>query len=119
MQEYIECKNENTILRGTLHIPDNVQGKIPVAILFHGFTADRNENRFFMFVDLSRELEKRQIASVRFDFAGSGESDGEFCDMSVSSEIADRNAILNLLLSLDFINTEYIYCWNEYGRSCC
>ena len=44
-------------------------------ILFHGFCDDRNEINF-VHTELSRRLCERGIASVRFDFAGSGDSTG-------------------------------------------
>jgi pimeloyl-ACP methyl ester carboxylesterase len=48
----------------------------------------------FLFVAFSRLLVRHGIASARFDFLGSGESDGEFQDMTLSGEIADARAVL-------------------------
>ncbi|WPX08437.1 alpha/beta hydrolase [Caldicellulosiruptor danielii] len=62
----------------------------------------------FIFVKLSRLLEQYGIASVRFDFAGSGESDGEFYDMTVTREIDDARCILEYLFSLDFVDKQKI-----------
>ena len=46
------------------------------------------------------------IASVRFDMNGSGESDGRFEDMTISSEILDAKAMLNYVESLDFVDSK-------------
>ena len=90
-----------------MHIPDGHQGKLPFVILFHGFCDDRNEINF-VHTELSRRLCERGIASVRFDFAGSGESDGRFEDMTVSGEVADGQAILDYVKDLDFVDQSRI-----------
>jgi alpha/beta superfamily hydrolase len=61
-----------------------------------------------IFVKLSRYLEKMGIASVRFDFAGSGESDGDFVDMTISGELSDAHNILDFVKTLDFIDSDRI-----------
>ena len=83
MERYVECESRGLTLRGMLHVPDQRPGKVPFVILFHGFCDDRNEINF-VHTELSRRLCERGIASVRFDFAGSGDSDGRFEDMTVS-----------------------------------
>lgn len=107
MEQYVECKSRGLTLRGMMHIPDGHQGKLPFVILFHGFCDDRNEINF-VHTELSRRLCERGIASVRFDFAGSGESDGRFEDMTVSGEVADGQAILDYVKDLDFVDQSRI-----------
>lgn len=63
-----------------------------MAILMHGFTSNRNTD---LLKQIASNLRDENVASVRFDFNGHGESDGNFEDMTVSNEIADGNAILN------------------------
>lgn len=75
----VEIENKGLILRGVLHIPEDIKVKEPIVCIFHGFTGDKI-GPHFIFVKLSRILARRGIASVRFDFAGSGESDGDFVD---------------------------------------
>jgi hypothetical protein len=65
-------------------------------VLYHGFTGHRLEPGF-LFVGFSRLLAEQGIASVRFDFIGSGESDGRFEDMTLSSEIEDAHSVLDFL----------------------
>ena len=107
MQKAVEIQSRNLTLRGMLHIPDNTSGKIPVVCIFHGFTGTKVEPHF-IFVKLSRRLEKIGIASVRFDFGGSGESDGEFKDMTLFTELEDAKAILEYAKSLPFADPERI-----------
>ena len=103
MEKYVECTSRGATLRGMMHIPNQCQGPMPFVILFHGFCDDRNEINF-VHTELSRRLCQEGIASVRFDFAGSGESDGRFEDMTVSGEVADGLAILDYVRGLDFVD---------------
>jgi len=102
MQKAVEIIDQRGLtLRGMLHVPDGAVGKVPVVAIYHGFTGNKMEPHF-IFVKLSRALEKKGIASVRFDFAGSGESDGDFIDMTISGEISDAKCILDYAYGLDF-----------------
>lgn len=104
MQKPFELINNGLTLRGMLHIPDGVPGRIPGVVIYHGFTGNKMEPHF-AFVKLSRELERAGIASIRPDFGGSGESDGDFRDMTVDTELSDAKAVLQYLRGLDFIDT--------------
>lgn len=107
MQKAVEICSRSLTLRGMLHIPENITGKIPVVMIFHGFTGNKMEPHF-IFVKLSRLLEKKGVASVRFDFGGSGESDGDFVDMTLSKELEDAKAILKFVKTLDFVDQDRI-----------
>jgi uncharacterized protein len=107
MQKAVEIKSRNLTLRGMLHTPDGATGKVPIVCIFHGFTGNKMEPHF-IFVKLSRMFEARGIASVRFDFAGSGESDGDFVDMTISKELEEAKDILDFVKSLDFVDKSKI-----------
>ena len=117
MERYVECESRGLTLRGMLHVPDQRPGKVPFVILFHGFCDDRNEINF-VHTELSRRLCERGIASVRFDFAGSGDSDGRFEDMTVSSEVEDGLAILDYVKSLDFVDQSRIAIHGQSMGGC-
>ena len=57
---------------------------------------------------MAKRLETAGIAVYRFDFMESGESDGDFSDMSVSTELEDAHAILNYVRSLEYIDSKRI-----------
>lgn len=107
MQKAVEIKSNGLTLRGMLHVPTEIPKKTPIVCIFHGFTGNKMEQHF-IFVKLSRMLESRGIASVRFDFNGSGESDGDFKDMTISKELEDANSILDYVKSLDFVDQSKI-----------
>lgn len=81
------------LLRGMLHRPAGGRGKCPGVVFFHGFTGDRMESHW-IFIKCARTLARQGIASLRFDFYGSGESEGSFNEATLQSEIADaRSAV--------------------------
>ena len=87
------CRGQQIV--GMLHLPDG-RGRFPVALLMHGFTGTKSEIHR-MFVKLSRELAAHGVASLRFDFRGSGDSAGEFEELTVRSEIADALEAIKFL----------------------
>ncbi|MBN1807985.1 MAG: alpha/beta fold hydrolase [Planctomycetes bacterium] len=84
-------KNKGTALVGSLYMPCEAAGDVPGVIFLHGFTGHRIEPGF-LFPRAARSLERKGIASLTFDFAGSGESDGDFSDMTILGEVADAHA---------------------------
>jgi hypothetical protein len=95
-------------LRGMVHLPaPPLKTPAPAAVLFHGFTGDRMESHWIL-VKCSRALAKAGVASLRFDFYGSGESDGEFREMTLSGEIADGRAAITFLREQEGIDPERV-----------
>jgi hypothetical protein len=95
-------------LRGMLHLPASaLKRPAPAVVLFHGFTADRMESHW-IFVKCSRALAQAGIASLRFDFYGSGESDGEFREMTLRREIADGRTAVAFLRGQAGIDPERV-----------
>jgi pimeloyl-ACP methyl ester carboxylesterase len=81
--EYFEWINErNLVLRGSIHPVE--KSDAPWVIFCHGFTGQRM-GPGYLFVKLARQLHTCGFSSLRFDFAGSGESDGLFRDMTVKT----------------------------------
>ncbi len=92
MQHFRELNYQGKILRGMIHNPDSGTAPYPAVIIFHGFTGNKVDSHR-IHVHISRFLEKSGIVSIRYDFLGSGESDGEFDEMTLNSEIAQAHAI--------------------------
>ncbi len=78
-------------LRGVIHRPPSTPRGAPGVIFFHGFTGDRMESHW-IFVKCARALARRGLASLRFDFYGSGESEGEFREVTLEGEVSDAYA---------------------------
>lgn len=66
-------------------------------MILHGFTGNKNEP---LLTTLADNLEKAGITSIRFDFNGHGESDGDFSDMTVLNEIEDAKKVYNYVSKL-------------------
>ncbi len=87
MERFIEFEVEGQTVRGMFHTPDD-RDTFPCVVMLHGFTGNRMEVHF-IFVKTARALTKAGIAALRFDFRGSGESDGDFVEMTIPGEIKD------------------------------
>lgn len=83
-------RNNGKILRG--YLTDHGKSKI-IVIMFHGFTGNKTEHAGH-FRNFSRVLLKNEISSIRFDFYGNGESDGEFKDFTFDTLIDDSEQII-------------------------
>ncbi|MGC9322858.1 MAG: alpha/beta hydrolase family protein [Kosmotogaceae bacterium] len=68
----------------------------PTVLMFHGFTGEHIVSTF-KFPRLSRRLVEKGIATVRFDFRGSGDSEGEFYEMSPLTELRDAEEVYSFV----------------------
>lgn len=67
--------------------------KCPVVILMHGFMGNKAD-KGGMLKDIADKLEQNGIASIRFDFNGHGESEGDFQFMTVMNEVEDAQKVV-------------------------
>jgi len=82
-------------LRGMIHKPavSPKRRGAPGVVFFHGFTGDRMESHW-LFVKCARALALAGLASLRFDFYGSGESEGRFQEVTLQGEVSDARAAI-------------------------
>jgi dienelactone hydrolase len=80
-------------LRGLLHRPAG-DDHAPAVVLLHGFTGHHVEEHR-LFVQMARCLADDGFAVLRFDFYGSGDSDGDFEEFTVHTQVADAAAALD------------------------
>lgn len=92
--EHIDIDHDGRTLRGVLHLP--TAPNAPAVALCHGFGGNRAEFGY-TFVRLAERLAARGVAACRFDFAGCGDSDGDFADLTVSDQVAQALAVLDAL----------------------
>lgn len=87
-----ECSGSlNRTVRGSIHIATQEHNK-PWFIICHGLPGQRM-GPGYLFVKISRHLSANGCSSARFDFCGSGESEGFFHDMSISTMQEDLVAV--------------------------
>ncbi len=103
-EELIHFTNEGLRLYGMLHQPEGA-GPHPAVMILHGFTGQRIEPHR-LFVKLARQLTAAGVAALRFDFRGSGESEGEFADMTILGEVSDALAGLDWLAAQSGIDPD-------------
>ncbi|MFW5784952.1 MAG: alpha/beta hydrolase family protein [Chitinispirillaceae bacterium] len=92
--KFAEWENGNETLRGSLHLCDG--GNSPWVIFSHGFTGHRLGPGYF-FVKQSRALAEMGVSSLRYDFRGSGESDGNFQNQTFPTMCSDLLSATNLI----------------------
>jgi len=105
-ERYVEFEKEGMRLTGMLHIPDG-KGPKPCVVFLHGYTGDRI-GEHFIYVKAARELARNGKAAFRFDFRGSGESEGDFEDTSVETEISDALRAVETVRRMPEIDGEKI-----------
>ena len=74
--EQLTIDGSKGALAAIIQKPELKQGeKCPMVIICHGFNGNKNAQILQLLAD---SLQRRGIASIRFDFNGHGESEGEF-----------------------------------------
>jgi len=99
--------NEGEQIIGILHVPDILKDRAPAIVMFHGFTGHKSEAHRF-FVHVARALCNAGYVVLRFDFRGSGDSDGDFEDMTVPGEVSDAARALDFISNLSIVEPEKI-----------
>jgi uncharacterized OsmC-like protein/alpha/beta superfamily hydrolase len=94
----LSFKNEKgEQLAARLDLPAD-EKPIAYAVFAHCFTCTKNLNAV---VNINRTLASEGIATLRFDFTGLGESEGDFSHTSFSSNVSD------LIAAADFLKLEF------------
>ena len=89
-------------LKALIQKPELKQGeKCPMVIFCHGFSGSKDGPLFELIADT---LQTHGIASIRFDFNGHGESEGEFKDMTVPNEIVDAKKVVEYVRDLKYVS---------------
>lgn len=80
----------------------------PLIIICHGFTGSRvGVDR--LFVKSARDFNKDGYIVVRFDYAGCGESTGEYGNTGLSDLIEQTKAVINFAWNLEGVDKENIF----------
>lgn len=99
MIKHIEIINKDGMtLRGYLDYPENFNGEI--VVMYHGFTGNKTEHAKH-FLNFSRIISKYGYASLRMDFSGNGESDGDFPDFTMDTMMAEAMQIYEYAKNLE------------------
>ena len=103
----LSSERDGLSIYGVAYIPDNNQEKVPVVIISHGF----NINHAY-FTEYAKTLAETGVAVYKFDFGGgsrNSRSDGSMLDMSLLTQTEDLNAVIDLVQTLDFVDTNNMF----------
>ena len=105
METWASFKVAGQRIHGMVHLPETPKpaSGFPAVVLLHGWTGSRTSDHR-LFVLLSRHLMRLGIASLRFDFRGSGESEGGYEEMTVTQEVEDALEAMAYLRDLPEID---------------
>ena len=92
---------------GMLHQPVKRKGKCPAVVCFHGFTGSKTESHR-LFVKMARMLAEAGVVCLRIDFRGSGDSEGDFSQMTIAREVEDARAALKFLRAVPGVDQKRV-----------
>ena len=97
MERTVTIDSNGLSLFGIIHTPEtNSPG--PAVLMLHGLGGTHIESHL-IYTKAARALASRGITALRFDFRGSGNSQGDFMNTTPQGEIDDANAALDFLMS--------------------
>ena len=111
-RECVVLSNEGQKIFGILHLPSQVKNP-PCVLICHGLGGHKT-GRYRVYVELAEALVEHGIAAFRFDFRGSGDSEGSFIDMTLQGEVSDAIKALEYLQNEPRIDQNRI---GIFGRS--
>ena len=90
--------------------------QIPMVIMMHGFGGNKGGGeRKTLFDVIADKLEAQGIATIRFDFNGHGESEGEFWQHTVPNEIEDALKVYEYVRDLRYVSTVSVLGHSQGG----
>ena len=106
------CQRDGLTIRGTEYRPEG--DHLPIAIVSHGFMANRNSVR-----EYTQLLADKGYAAYCFDFCGGclrgGKSDGKTTEMSVLTEVKDLEAVIRYTRSLPYTSNKLLLMGASQG----
>ncbi len=100
-------------LAAIIQKPEMGQGQTcPMVMLCHGFSGRKDGPMFELIAD---SLAMHGIASIRFDFNGHGESEGDFVNMTVPNEIEDAKKVYEYVRDLRYVSDVAIVGHSQGG----
>lgn len=106
VQDLYAQRGENEIY-GVAYIPQNAGEKMPAVIFSHGFGGTHQVGDGY-----ARALAQKGYMVYCFDFCGGGpgsRSGGSPLEMSVFTEKADLEAVMEMVSSLDYVDSENLF----------
>ena len=89
----LTINSESSRLFAVCHLPAEQKRPVPVVVMCHGLGSNKiGRGRFYVL--LSESLARQGIASVRFDFRGNGDSEGDFASITSGRCLTDLQSVI-------------------------
>lgn len=115
-EKELSCTRDGKKIYGVAIVPEGIDGKIPTVIISHGFNSNCSTSLM-----AGRLLAAQGIASYSFDFCGgstTSKSDGKITEMSLMTEKADLNSVIDYVKTLDFVDTDHLFLFGISQGGC-
>jgi len=104
---------EGERINGVLTRPESSECPVPVIVLLHGFLGHMNDLLVYdseesLYEMTARLFAEKGLASLRFDFRGSGTSNGEWKDTTFTKQISDAISSIDFLSSVEDVDSRRI-----------
>ncbi|WP_134685870.1 alpha/beta hydrolase [Brevibacillus migulae] len=107
-KEHVWIKSRGMQLSAMMQLPTGVEHP-PVVVIAHGFTGEKVGGGQRL-VHIANALEQAGYASIRFDFAGSGDSEGTFAaQTTVSGWIEDLHEVVQWTAGQPRFHQSHLY----------
>ncbi len=106
-EKFVWIPSRGHKMAGMIHRPQGA-GPYPAVTMLHGFTGNRIEAHRLFVKAARRWVNHVGVAVLRFDFLGSGESDGDFGKVTPSTEIDDALTALGWFRDQTFVDSERV-----------
>lgn len=94
----------------------NIDDKFPLVVMLHG-TGSNKDEAGNAYADYSKDLAKSGIASLRFDFIGTGDSTVPYENYNFKTAVDDANTVISYASTLSGVDTDNIGIlgWSQGG----
>lgn len=107
-EKNINFFRDNIKIFGKLYLPEG-EGTFPAVILSNGYPGSYTEYQTY-----AQSFAENGIAGIVFDFSCTNNaSEGEFGDMSVLTQAADLNVVLDVISALPEIDSNHVFLWGH------
>ena len=106
-EEELGVSRDGKEIYGVVYIPEGAGEKLPAVIYSHGFGGTHRAG-----ADYARYLAQRAYVVYSFDFCGGApgsRSDGSTLEMSIFTEQADLEAVMDMVQGLDYVDDDNLF----------
>jgi uncharacterized protein len=105
-REHVALVSQGQMVSSFLHRPAGPAAKpMPAVLMLHGLMAAKSQPPHRLFVKLADELARRGVVSLRIDFRGRGDSEGDSIDVTPSADYNDARVAFDYLAARPEVNT--------------